>query len=463
MIKDRILVVDNDELMLEVCQSMLAELADVEVLLDTDGQHAAEFLNSESVDLLLTDMRLPGKNGLDLLRLGRKADPELPVVVMTGFPSPENAVQCMKHGAAAYLIKPFSNAELLKTITACLQARTLRDENRLLRRQVERSYCWDEILTRSSVMEQACSKIRRASEADFEVFILGEPGTGREFVARSIHRESARGDGPFVSVNCAAIPEELLEREFFGYERGAFIGAKMRSLGWLEYAHRGTLFLTEPNQCPLRLQDKLIGALQQHKFCRLGSSREIQFDIRIICASAVSLDEEVRQGRFRPDLYQRLNAFRIELLPLRQRSEDIPLLATRFLERFCTELDRPTPTLSADALEVLQSYSWPGNVRELENTLRRALARAKTGSNIGPDDLPPEVVIRADAGVSNANHDGLFAERERHMRRFERDYLLDLLRDCSGDVESAARQARMPRASLYELLKRHGLAKPQGR
>jgi DNA-binding NtrC family response regulator len=458
MAKHRILVVDDDELMLQLCQSVLRQLPEVELILESDSRRAAGLLASETFDLLLTDLRMPGKSGLELLQEGRQADPQLTVIIMTGYPSVDNAVECMKQGAVDYLVKPFSNAELLKNVTARLESRRLRDENRLLRRQMERSYCCGDILAQSSVMQKVCETIRRASETNFEVLIVGETGTGKELVARSIHKQSSRREGPFVPVNCGAIPEELMEREFFGNERGAFTGAQTRSLGLLEYAHGGTFFLDELNQFPPRLQGKLLRVLQEHKLRRVGGNQEIDFDVRIIGASSVSLDEEVKQGRFRPDLFHRLNVVKVDLPPLRDRAEDIPLLLSRFLERYCAELKRPPLVLSPEVLEVFQTYSWPGNVRELQNALKRALAMAKS-ETINLEDLPEEIVTHAgESYLSGSNGGaGFFAERERHMVRFERDYFTELLRACEGEASAAARQARIPRGTLYRLLKKHCL------
>ncbi len=455
MVKHRVLLVDDEEGVLQVCVAALKGLADVDVSAEASSRHAAERLSAESFDLLISDIRMPEISGLELLRTARQIDPHLAAIILTGFPTIESAVESMKLGAVDYLVKPFTLEQLAAAVRSQLEGKRLREENRLLRRQIERAYCCGDILGESPVMRRLCEKIQRTCETNFDVLIVGETGTGKELVARAIHKRSKRREGPFVPVNCGAIPEELMEREFFGHERGAFTGANSRSLGLLEYANGGTFFLDELNQLPQRLQGKLLRVLQERKLRRVGGTEEIDFDVRIVAASSVSLDEEVRQSRFRPDLYHRINVARIEVPPLRERQEDIPLLAKRFLEHYSGELNRGAAQFTAEVMEVLVAYSWPGNVRELQNVIKRTLAWARE-ETIRVEDLPEEIV--AQAGVRSINGmGGFFQSRETHIKSFETEYFGKLLRDCQGDVTSAAREAQLPRGTFYRLLKKHAL------
>ncbi len=338
IVKHRILLVDDEEGVLGVCVAALRSLPDVEIVAESSSRRASERLAAESFDLLVSDIRMPEMSGLELLRTARERDPDLAAIILTGFPSIESAVESMKLGAVDYLAKPFTIQQLQSVVRSQLEGKRLREENRLLRRQMERAYCCGEILGESTAMRRLCEKIQRTCETDFDVLIVGETGTGKELVARAIHKRSKRRQGPFVPVNCGAIPEELMEREFFGHERGAFTGANSRGLGLLEYAHGGTFFLDELNQLPLRLQGKLLRVLQERKLRRVGGTQEIDFEVRIVAASSVSLEEEVRQSRFRADLYHRINVARIEVPPLRERARGLPVTFER----------RPNRALQAD-------------------------------------------------------------------------------------------------------------------
>jgi DNA-binding NtrC family response regulator len=456
MSRNRILIVDDEDAVLRLCELALRNLANTEIVAESQSRRAAERLSQESFDVLVTDMQMPGISGSELIRLGRQADPALRVIVLTGFPTIENAVEAMKLGAAEYLTKPFTPEELLTAVRTQQESRHLREENQLLRRQMEKSYCCGDIIGQSPIMRTVCDRIRRVAEINYDVLIVGETGTGKELVAHAIHRQSSRGEKPFVPVNCGAIPEELMEREFFGHERGAFTGAQSRGMGLLEYAHGGTFFLDELNQLPLRLQGKLLRIVQERKLRRVGGTKEIDFDVRIVAASSVSLENEVRQNRFRADLYHRINVTRIDLPPLRDRLEDIPLLAKWFLDHFSGELKKQTVQISPEAMEVLLNYSWPGNIRELQNFLKRTLAWTQ-GNIITIEDLPEEIVANAGESARSSGIGGFFHTREKRMLAFEKEYFDNLLREFQGDVSLAAREAQLPRGTLYRLLKKHGL------
>jgi DNA-binding NtrC family response regulator len=455
MRKIRILVVDDEPGMLEVCEDTLSDLPNVEIETEPDSRKAAEKLARNGFDLLLSDVRMPGIDGIELLRIAREKDPLMPVLILTAYPSVETAVEAMKLGAADYIIKPFNTDDLLATVRRLIEEQQLRDENQLLRRQIERSYAFGEMLGRSSAMQKIFQTVERVAETDVDVLVLGETGTGKELIARSIHQRSARADKKFVPVDCGAIPKELMESEFFGHEKGAFTGAQNRNLGLLEYANQGTVFLDEIGHLSPGLQAKLLRALQERTIRRLGSNRLIDVDVRVIAATSLDLDAEVKAGRFRLDLYYRINVARVDLPPLREREGDIPLLAENMLATFASEMGRQGTELSPESLEVLAAYSWPGNVRELQNVLKRTLAMVRHPT-IVPDDLPDHVVGAA-RHLPSPGEDGFFAQRERRVATFERDYLTNLLAATGGDVSRAARDAHLPRGTLYRLLKNHDL------
>jgi DNA-binding NtrC family response regulator len=453
--KARILVVDDESAILDVCARSLARLPDTEVIQECQSELAAKRLETDNIDLLITDMVMPKLTGLELLRRARQHDPHLPALIMTAYPAVDTAVQCMKLGAADYITKPFQPQELESTARRLLEERRLREENSLLRRQIERPYACGHMMGHTPGMQKVCQSVQRAAATDFDVLIQGETGTGKELVARAIHQASRRKDGPFVPVDCGAIPEELMEREFFGHERGAFTGAQARGLGLMEFAEGGVFFMDEIAQMPLRLQAKLLRVLQERRIRRVGGTEEIALDVRVLAASSADLQEAVKEERFRLDVYHRINVVRIDLPPLRARTEDIPILARHFLERTAREMERAPVEITPAALEVLSSYPWPGNVRELQNAMKRTLALSHQAV-ISVDDLPEEIV--AGAGIVPTGNGGFFAQRERRIVAFEKDYLCGLLVACQGDVAAAASEAHLPRGTFYRLLKKHALS-----
>ncbi len=446
----RILVVDDDPGVLAFVQDVLSSLPVQEIVAVERGDRAVSLLGREAFDLVLVDLRLPEVDGLGVLAASREADPDCPVVMFTGDPTVETAVQALKQGAADYLVKPLGAGALLAVSERLLEAGRLRREHRLLRRRLDRPPEFRKIVGDSPAIHRTIDLAARLATSDVDVLIVGETGTGKELVARSIHRRSTRKDGPFVPVDCGAIPGDLLEREFFGHVKGAFTGAEARGIGLLEYAHGGVLFLDEVTSLAPPLQAKLLRTLQERAFRRLGSVREIRVDVRVISAANRDPGELVRAGKFRQDLYYRLNVARVQVPPLRERREDIRPLALHFLE-----LVDPGLSFSEETLEVLAAYPWPGNVRELENVVRR-MAAVAAGNRLEPEDLPDEIL--SEAGYRDrVPPRGFLDLREAHVAAFERDYLTRLLRRTGGDVSRAAREAGLPRGSLYRLLKRHGL------
>jgi two-component system response regulator AtoC len=455
MARMRVLVVDDEPGMLEVCRDTLSVLPSTDVEVEQRSTRAAERLVTEAWDLLISDVRMPGIGGIELLGIARRHDPDLPVLMLTAYPAVETAVESMKLGAADYVTKPFLPDDLLAKVRRILEHRSLREENQLLRRQIERRYAFGDMIGRSAGMLKVFDDIEQVAASDVDVLILGETGTGKELVARCVHDRSRRNEFRFVAVDCGAIPEDLLESEFFGHERGAFTGANSRSLGLLEFAAHGTVFLDEIGHLPAKLQAKLLRAIQERRIRRLGGAEEFDVDVRVVAATSLDLDEEVRQQRFRADLFYRINVARIKLPALRDRPDDIPLLATHFTARYAQEMGRSEVELDAETAEVLCHYPWPGNVRELQNVIKRVLAMNRT-ELIRVEDLPDEIV--AGAGVlSDRDQQGFFELRDRHVATFEREHLIQLLRSHGGDVAAATAEARLPRGTLYRLLKKHDL------
>ncbi len=456
MAKHRILVVDNEEGMLEVCGDILRKVPDTEVETERNSLHAAEMLRDQSWDLLITDLRMPGMGGVELLRHARETDAGIAALIITAFPSVETAVECMKLGAADYITKPFLPEDLRAAVQTLLDGKRLREENALLRRHMERPYAFGEMIGQSSAMRHVFDTIERVAGTNADVLIIGETGTGKELVARSIHQLSGRKTGQFVPVDCGAIPDELLESEFFGHERGAFTGAQARSLGLMEFAHQGTFFLDEIGELPLRLQAKLLRSLQERRIRRLGGKTEIDVDVRVIAATARQLEDEIREQRFRSDLYYRINVVRIDLPSLRERTGDIPLLTRHFIGRYARDMGREDIGITPEALDVLAGYSWPGNVRELQNVVKRMLALS-THDMLDVEDVPDEVITQA--GYSpEESRPSFFDKREAQVANFERDYLHELLIIHRGDISKAAEEARLPRGTLYRLLNKHQLS-----
>jgi DNA-binding NtrC family response regulator len=469
MRKSRVLVVDDEEGMREVIQETLERLGDVEVVTEAESLKAVDRLRDEPFDMMVTDIRMPVLDGVGLLRAAREQDAELPVLMITGFPTVETAVECLKLGAVDYLTKPFLPADLLSNVKRFLDERRLKEENVLLRRQVARDHAFDDLVGRSSAMETVFETTRRISGANVDVLITGETGTGKELVARAIHRRSPRAKERFVPVDCGAIPEHLLESEFFGYEKGAFTGANARSIGLLEYADGGTFFLDEVGELPPLLQAKLLRALQERKIRRVGSKTETPVDVRVIAATGRNLEAMVQEGTFRQDLLYRINVVKIELPPLRERGDDVVKLAEHFVQRHAREMGKPIGGIRPDALEVIAQYRWPGNVRELQNVIRRGIAMTR-GTEISLEDLPDSIVAAAaeprhapagaassGAPLSGGALGSFFEERARRMASFEKEYLAAMLAEHQGEVTVAAREAGIPRGTFYRLMKNHGL------
>ncbi len=453
MKKLRILVIDDEEAVLRACVRALSEIPNAEVISEQRSPRAAELLKEKTFDLLVSDIRMPEMSGVELLKVAHESDPDLPVILVTGYPTIETAVESVKLGAADYIVKPVLPDDLLATAERVLERERLRRENRVLRRQMERSYSFGELVGQGAAMKNVFDTIGRVAETDVDVLIVGETGTGKELVARSIHANSRRKNKRFIPVDCGAIPENLLESELFGHERGAFTGAHQRSIGLMEVADGGTFFLDEVVSLPLSVQAKLLRALQERQVRRVGGKQEIAVDIRVVAASNLNPADEIRAQRFREDLYYRVNVGRIELPPLRERGEDVSLLINHFLDRYAKEMGRPVRKVAPEAMEILVSFSWPGNVRELQNVIKRALVMSQ-GEVLVVENLPDEIVAQSRT-TSLEEGTGLFFLREQRIAAFERQYLTDLLKTHGGDVSESARDACVPRGTFYRLMKKY--------
>jgi len=452
----RILIVDSEGAAALPYARLIARLQPLDVRVETTLDKALGTLSRDTWDLGVVTAR-SGPSADVLYGAIRKADPQLPVVVIDPKPNVDTARACLQAGAGDYLDIARVETDLEDSLVRLLTAARHKAAEELLRRAVERPYTFDDFLGESPAMRQVYSIIDRIAVSSVDVLVTGETGTGKELVARAIHKRSRRSTGPFVPVDCGAIPDALIESELFGHERGAFTGADARRMGLVEFADGGTLFLDEVGELPLPLQVKLLRALQERRVRRVGARQENAVDVRVVAATSRNIDQMVERGEFRRDLFYRINVVRIDLPPLRQRGDDVGLLAEFFANRAAAEMGREVGGLTTDVYQVLKGYHWPGNVRELQNVVRRAIAMTRHPM-AGIDDLPDDVVAASGRNAgAEAGAVGFFAQRTEHVARFEKQYLTDLLARHLGDVSAAAREARLPRGTLYRLMKGHGL------
>lgn len=454
--KQQILLIDDDSAILDFYTLALNKLEDVEVLKARSGQESLRLIEKESIDLIFLDLRLPDVEGIDLLRSIRDSEPDLIVVLLTGYPNLDTAIESMKLGASDYLIKPVKPTEIIKITKRLLATQRLQEENRLLQDCIERRYQNHEnIVGQSDSIQTVFHKAERTAQTDFDVLLTGATGTGKELFARLIHTRSKRAGQRFVPVDCGTIPEALFESELFGHERGAFTGAAQKKMGLMEYSDGGTLFLDEIGELPLALQAKLLRALQERTIRRVGSFKEIPVNTRIVAATNRDLLEEVKKKRFREDLYYRLNATQLSLPPLKDRGADVDLLTTHYVQFYSKQLQRPAPVISDDLLESFRRYSWPGNVRELQNVVKQMLVM--TDKEFSAEFAPDHILGTQSSQMSYAGAQGYFAKRDVCLGQFERDYFRGLLKEYHGDTSKVAEVADIPRGTLYRLLKKHDI------
>lgn len=411
------------------------------------GQEALKQLAEEDYAVVLTDLRMKGMLGTELLAEIKHRHPDIGVILMTAFGSVETAVEAMRFGASDYLTKPVKTEELVRVVERAIREAALRREVSRLRKEVHKEHSFHQILGKSKPMQVVFDLIRRVADSPTNVLITGESGTGKELVAKAIHYNSDRRDAPFVPVNCAAIPEQLLESELFGHMRGSFTDAKLDKRGLFEEAQKGTLFLDEISELPLMLQAKLLRAIQEREIRRVGATKSISVDVRIIAATNLNLADEVKNKRFREDFYYRLNVIELRLPPLRERREDIPILVDAFLKKCAEFRGKQVKGLSEAALAMLVDYAWPGNVRELENVIERAVTLSH-GEVIGADDLPIQVQgARGDRRILDEA-----AERTLPLHEVEKEYIVKILEKTGGNKYQAAHVLGIDRKTLYRKL-----------
>jgi DNA-binding NtrC family response regulator len=446
--KHRILVVEDEEKLRRVIELQLVS-AGFEV--DQAGSAEEGLKLADRADLILTDLRLPGMDGLELIRAIRRQNAATPIIVITAFGTVESAVEAMKAGAFDFLPKPFSLDHLMAVVHKALEVRSLRDENRTLREQLVRRYSFENIVGGSPAMQEIFATIERVAPTRATVLIAGESGTGKDLIAKAIHYHSPRRDRPFVKINCTAIPENLMESELFGYEKGAFTGAVTSKPGRFELADTGTVFLDEIGDVPPNIQVKLLRVLQEREFERLGSNRTRQIDVRVIAATNADLRAALEHGAFREDLYYRLNVVPINVPPLRERKEDIPALAEHFIRKYAAEFSSRVKGVSEEALEVLRRYHWPGNVRELENVIERSLVLC-SGEMLEAADIKLDSASRN----SRASDEPLLPEGMT-LEEHERELIRKALEKAKGNKSQAARLLGLSRNALRYRLSQMGL------
>ncbi len=448
-----ILIIDDKDSMRQMLSRTL-ESEGYEVETAKDGEGGLDKAKEKKYDLILADLKLPKMDGLEVLSSLKDLDPEVAVIMMTAYGTIESAVEAMKQGAFDFLAKPFDTDHLNVLIKRALENRRLVAENILLREELAHNLGYAEIIGKCEKMKEVSRLIQKVAPSDTTVLLLGESGTGKELFARAIHNLSPRKKASYVAINCAAIPRELLENELFGSEKGAYTGAVARKMGKFEIAEGGTIFLDEVGDLDIALQAKLLRVLQDRTFERLGGTKTISVDVRLIAASNTDLKKAIEKNQFREDLYYRLSVFPITIPPLRERREDIPDLAEYFVKRYCAEMKKPKKNISKEALALLDKYHWPGNVRELENTIERAIILCE-GKSILPEHLairiptPNEIRLREGAGLKEV---GQYAQAEA-----ERALIVRILTQVRGNKRKAAQALKIDYTTLFEKIKRYSI------
>jgi DNA-binding NtrC family response regulator len=451
--KASILIVEDEPKMRRLLELQLAEEG-FQARIAADAETGLQMLGKESFDVVVTDLKLPGMSGLEFLQAVKRVNADLPVVLMTAFGTVESAVDAMKAGASDYVLKPFSLAELVLVIRKELASHQLRQENRDLREALGRRYEYKNIVAKSDKMQAVLALVERVAPTNSTVLIGGESGVGKDLVARAIHEHSQRASGPFVKINSTAIPETLLESELFGYEKGAFSGATTSKPGKFEVANNGTLFLDEIGDVPAAIQVKLLRVLQDREFERLGGTRTLKVDVRLVAATNRDLRAALEEGTFREDLYYRLNVVAIDIPPLREHREDIPALAQFFLEKFARESGKPAHNITPAALKMLMDFHWPGNVRELQNVIERAITLSAS-STLDVADIHIDNARRAHIESGSA-----VLPEGMSMEQWEEELLREALKRANGNKSQAARALGLSRNALRYRLSKMGVPDP---
>ncbi len=449
--KRSILVVEDEAKLRRLVELQLADDG-FDVQSASDAESGLKLVNQHQFDLVITDLKLPGMSGLEFLQAAKQVDSRIPVVIMTAFGSVESAVDAMKAGASDYVLKPFSLAELVMVVRKELATHQLREENRSLREALGRRYEYKNIVAQSEKMQAVLALVERVAPSSVTVLIGGESGVGKDLVARAIHEHSQRAAGPFIKINSTAIPENLLESELFGYEKGAFSGATTSKPGKFELADKGTLFLDEIGDVPASIQVKLLRVLQEKEFERLGGTKTLKVDVRLIAATNRDLRAALEEGTFREDLYYRLNVVPIDIPPLREHKEDIPALVKFFLEKFAKESGTSPKAVTPAAMKMLTEFQWPGNVRELDNVIQRAVTLTE-GATIDVAD------IHLDSRAPRAGSAGGFVLPDgMTLDQWEQETIREALKRANGNKSQAARMLGLSRNALRYRLSQMGVA-----
>jgi two-component system response regulator GlrR len=446
MVSGKILLVDDDQNFIDLVKMRL-ESKNYKVTPVLKEEEAIEAVKEQTFDVSLVDLQLSHQDGISLMERLHSILPEMPVIIITAHGSIESVVDAMKRGAYSYITKPFNPPDLLLQIEKALENRRLTSEIKRLKSLLKERYEFANIVAKSEKMQGVLEVVSRIAQTDSTVYIHGESGTGKELIAKAIHVTSDRRDEPFVAINCAALPENLLESELFGHEKGAFTGAIRSKRGLFTQGHEGTIFLDEIGDMALSIQGKLLRVLQERQFYPVGSERSVEVDIRVIVATQKDLADQVKQGLFREDLFYRIHVVPIHLPPLRERKEDIPSLVDYFLRVFSQQMNKEVKRLSPKAMQKLMLHEWPGNVRELENTIEYAMAMTQQ------DIISEDLIFEAKIPISRESIKPLREARD----EFEKEYLIRLLELCEGNVTNASKVAGKHRVDFYDLLKKHGL------
>ncbi len=443
----RILIVDDEIDMAENLQ-LLLEQAGHGTIVETKSTKVMDTVDREQPDLVITDLRMPGVDGLALVERIKASQPEIPVIVLTGYASVDSAVEAMKKGASDYLPKPFSSEELFLRVDKALSWTELTEENRLLRKRIKDIAQHDVIIGQSRALLEILDLVKKVAPTDARVLLVGESGTGKELMARCIHRHSLRQNTPFLAINCGSFSENLLESELFGHERGAFTGAVTAKKGIFDVAHGGTLFLDEVCDTSLGFQTKLLRVVQEGEFLRVGGTRPQKVDARIVAATNRDPRERIEKGLFREDLFYRISVVQIQMPSLRSRPEDIPLLSGYFADMYARQINKKIRGIQPEAKNILTQYAWPGNIRELQNVIERAVIMTNSNGAIGPKDLPADLL----------NKPGEPPEPMEDVRNAERELLLRALRQCQWNRTQAAKMLGIGRRTLYDKMARLGIS-----
>ncbi len=456
--KSRILVVDDEESIREFLEIMLKKEG-FEVSLAEDGARAKEMIQKKSYDMVISDLQMPNMNGIELLKFVKDSAPDTVFMMITAFGTTETAVEAMKMGAYDYITKPFKIDEVRLNINNALKSQNLEVENRTLKKELVKEYSFQNIIGNSPAMHQIYDLIKRVSQAPTNILVTGESGTGKEVVAKAIHYNGPLKDRPFVTINCGAIPENLMESEMFGHKKGSFTGAVTDKVGLFEVADGGSLFLDEVGELPITIQVKLLRAIQERIIRRVGATDDMKVDVRIIAATNRNLEDMVAKGTFRQDLFYRLNVINIKTPPLRDRKEDIPILAQHFLKKYNDKMTKNIGGVSVEAMEILKKYDYPGNVRELENMIERTVA-LEGGNTILPESLPPMVNTMSGRKMASSHeievtNDGV--DLDKVMGQIEKELLIKAIHTANGVKKKAAKLLSITFRSMRYRVEKYNL------